>query len=124
MHSNLGAICLLLGSYAASNPWKVISHLTLRNTVSSLLLFLCFPPQATVLTSRREARAHLASIGHLTHFPTLTNASRRDVTWSDQPDEAGGHDPLKHPSVPVRSDYCQKKEIFYELLSLVEVRII
>jgi len=48
-----------------------------------------------------EGRAKLASVGHLTHFPTLTNATRRERTWSDQPDEAEQHDPTKQPDLPL-----------------------
>jgi len=35
-----------------------------------------------------EGRAKLAAVTELTHFPTLTNTTQRDVAWSDQPDES------------------------------------
>ena len=83
------------------------------------VFFFVFRFKRPCLTSRREGRAHLARVAHLTHFPTLTNVTRRDGTWSDQPDEAGGHDPLKQPPVPVRPSYSLKEgnlTLFYELL--------
>jgi hypothetical protein len=51
---------------------------------------------------RREGRAKLASVAHLTHFPTLTNATRRDGIWTDPPDGSERRDPSKQPDMPVR----------------------
>jgi hypothetical protein len=58
-----------------------------------------------VLLSCREGRAKLVTFAHLTHFPTLTNVTRRDNTWPDlQADrvEAGGRGSTKQPDLPVR----------------------
>ena len=71
----------------------------MRSLLGFIFFFLA---QVTVLLSCREGRTKLASVSHLTHFPTLTNATRREATWSDQPDEAGQHDPTKQPDLPVR----------------------
>jgi hypothetical protein len=60
-----------------------------------------------VLLSLREGRAKLVDFAHMTHFPTLTNMTRRSVAWPDlppEPDESGGCDSTKQPEpdLPVR----------------------
>jgi hypothetical protein len=67
-----------------------------------------------VLLSCREGRAKLVTFAHLTHFPTITNVTRRDNTWPDlQTDrvEAGGGDSTKQPDLPVRESSSVKKKI-------------
>ena len=56
----------------------------------------------------REARANLADVANLTHFPTLTNTARVDRTWSVSAaqDEYDNTDPTEgshHLPVRVRS---------------------
>ncbi|KAI0255276.1 hypothetical protein BJV78DRAFT_755619 [Lactifluus subvellereus] len=48
-----------------------------------------------------EARAKLATVAHHTHFPTLTNATRQDVTRSYTQDDTEEPDPTKQPDLPL-----------------------
>ncbi|KAF8267582.1 hypothetical protein EI94DRAFT_1730101 [Lactarius quietus] len=49
-----------------------------------------------------EGRAKLADATVLTHFPTVTNRSRLDRTWSVGPDEYDQTDPTHDSHLPVR----------------------
>jgi len=49
-----------------------------------------------------ETRAHLAETANPTHFPTLTNATRLDRTWSAARDECDQTDPTDESHLPVR----------------------
>jgi hypothetical protein len=56
-----------------------------------------------VLLSCREGRAKLVTFAHLTHFPTLTNVTRRDNTWPDmQTDRVEARGSTKQSDLPVR----------------------
>jgi len=54
-----------------------------------------------------EGRAKLASVVHLTHFPTLTNATPNDGTWSDPLDDSSRPDQSKRPNLPLEFVPCK-----------------
>ena len=102
-----GTFRLLLGRHATNHPRKIIRHFVVRDPVryspSPNISCVLLIHQFTVNAHIREARANLAGVENLTHFPTLTNANRLDdVTWPGARDDYSHTDPTHSSHLPVR----------------------
>ena len=102
-----GTPCLLLDRHVTNYPRKIICHFAVCDPVRpSPSPHILYPSRSRVRYHRahtREARANLADITNLTHFPTLTNSSEPG-SWSVAQNEYGQSDPGRdtHPPVRVR----------------------
>lgn len=102
---NPGTLCLLLGRPATNHTRKVVRYFAVRDLVrvvsTRFFFFALLTHQFVSFARNREGRAKLADVTNLTHFPTLTNTSRLDRTWSTPRDESDQTDPTLGSHLPV-----------------------